>query len=150
MVSSHDPRHNSRVLCLERLFENDFSTSIKLPESKSVLSDSFVKFDLNELKSANEISSYNVNLFEDIFSTVIAKSSEIDNLIQKFAKERPISEISKIDLNILRISIAEVLFLKVTPVKVSIDEAVELAKEFGGMENGSFVNGVLDQIFKSN
>lgn len=78
---------------------------------------------------------------------VVKKEKEIDPQIATAAPEWPIDKINKIDLAILRLAIFELLEKK-EPVKVIIDEAVELAKEFGGESSPSFVNGVLGAIVK--
>jgi N utilization substance protein B len=71
---------------------------------------------------------------------------EIDKIIEECAPEWPIDKIAKIDLVILQIAIFEMLFGKKTPVKVAIDEAVEIAKEFGNDTSHKFVNGVLGTV----
>lgn len=76
---------------------------------------------------------------------ITKKQKEIDLLISQSAVEWPVDKINKIDLAILRLAIFELLEKK-QPVKVIIDEAVELAKEFGGESSPSFVNGVLGGI----
>ena len=76
---------------------------------------------------------------------IISKIEEIDKLISKSAPDRPIREINKIDLSILRLSIFELIISKVPP-KVVIDEAVELGKEFGGESSPGFINGVLGKV----
>lgn len=73
--------------------------------------------------------------------------SDIDSLIKKSAPEWPPEKLNKIDLAILRLAIYEMKYEK-TPPKVVIDEAVELAKEFGGESSSSFINGVLGTILK--
>lgn len=78
---------------------------------------------------------------------VLAKKEELDCEIEKSALEWPIDKLNKIDLAILRLSVFELLFSD-TPDKVVIDEAVELAKEFGGESSPAFVNGVLGDILK--
>lgn len=78
---------------------------------------------------------------------ILDKVGEIDQKIQKAAPTWPIEKLNKIDLAILRLAIYELTHKK-TPPKVVIDEAVELAKEFGGESTPSFVNGVLGTIFK--
>jgi transcription antitermination protein NusB len=74
---------------------------------------------------------------------------QIDKLISVAAPEWPIDKISKIDLAILRLALYELQITGNTPPKVIIDEAVELAKEFGGENSPSFVNGVLGTVIKS-
>lgn len=76
--------------------------------------------------------------------------SKIDSLIEKAAPQFPVSKIARIDVAILRLSIYELLFEKKQPPKVIIDEAVELAKQFGGEGSPAFVNGVLGTLLKKN
>lgn len=78
---------------------------------------------------------------------ILAGKKRIDAEIQKAATAWPTDKLNKIDLAILRLAVYE-LKKEETPPKVVIDEAVELAKEFGGESSSSFVNGVLGTIFK--
>ncbi len=71
---------------------------------------------------------------------------QIDNLISRSAPNRPIAEINKIDLSILRLAVFELLQKSKTPQKVIIDEAIELGKEYGSDSSSAFINGVLGQI----
>lgn len=77
---------------------------------------------------------------------ILTSQSIIDQTIAKAAQEFPIDKINKVDLAILRLSVFELLVEKKEPPKVIIDEAVELAKEYGGDTSSSFVNGVLGAI----
>jgi len=79
---------------------------------------------------------------------IVAKINKIDRLIKIHASAWPIEQISPVDLSILRLSIWEICFFKKTPLKVAIDEAVELAKELGSETSGAFVNGVLGSVVK--
>ena len=81
--------------------------------------------------------------------SIIDNIEQIDNLIKISAPAWPLEQISKVDLAILRQSIYELTVEKKEPVKVIIDEAVELAKEFGGDNSKSFINGVLGSIIKN-
>lgn len=72
----------------------------------------------------------------------------IDKLISKCAPDRPIEQINKVDLAILRLCIYELLYKKEAPLKVVIDEGVELGKEYGSDSSSSFINGVLGQVVK--
>lgn len=74
---------------------------------------------------------------------IIAKKDFIDKRIQKAAPQYPIDKINKIDLAILRLSFFELLVEKKEPPKVIIDEAIELAKEYGGSTSPSFINGAV-------
>ncbi len=80
-------------------------------------------------------------------SEIVKKLPQIDKLISEAAKDRPISEINRIDLAILRLAIFELIIESKTPPKVIIDEAVELGKEFGSDSSSSFINGALGQVY---
>jgi len=79
-------------------------------------------------------------------SQVVQHRGEIDDNIQRFAPAWPINQIAVIDRNILRLAISEILFDNGVIIKVAINEAVELAKKFGGESSSKFVNGVLGSI----
>lgn len=79
---------------------------------------------------------------------IIKVLPEIDAVISKNAPKWPVDKINHVDLSILRCAIWELLFQKKTPTKVVIDEAVELAKEFGTDTSSAFVNGCLGTIIK--
>ena len=77
---------------------------------------------------------------------IYVHQEEIDTEIVKAAPEFPINKINKVDLAILRLAVYELLFTKDTPPKVVIDEAIELAKEYGGDTSPSFINGALGKL----
>lgn len=83
---------------------------------------------------------------EELTKKVITDLETIDKLIQKGATQFPIEKIGKVDLAILRLAVYELVIEKKEPPKVIIDEAVEIAKEFGGETSSKFVNGVLGTI----
>ncbi len=80
---------------------------------------------------------------------ILAHLKEIDQLIVNYAPRYPINKIAKIDLAILRLSIYEIMFEKKNPMKVIIDEAIILAKEFGTEKSYAFINGVLGALLKN-
>lgn len=79
---------------------------------------------------------------------VIKHQAEIDTLIQKYAPQWPLDQITIVDRNILRLGTYELHFSETIPAKVAINEAIELAKTFGGQSSGRFVNGVLGAMYK--
>jgi N utilization substance protein B len=85
---------------------------------------------------------------EKLVKNTLEKQKEIDKLITKYAPEWPLDQITIVDRNILRIGIFELKFDPEIPSKVAINEAIEIAKTFGGESSGKFVNGVLGAIFK--
>ncbi|HEV2236026.1 MAG TPA: transcription antitermination factor NusB [Ktedonobacterales bacterium] len=78
---------------------------------------------------------------------VLAHQDAIDDAIQSAAQEWPLAQMARIDKNILRLAIFEILFDNAVPAKAAINEAVELAKTFGSDTSSRFVNGVLGTIF---
>ncbi len=85
---------------------------------------------------------------QKLIAPIIESESVLDETIGKAAPEWPIDKIAKIDLAILRLATFELLIEKKEPPKVIIDEAIELAKEFGNANSAKFVNGVLGTILK--
>lgn len=79
---------------------------------------------------------------------IVSHLAKIDKLIAQSAPDRPIEQINKIDLSILRLAAFELIIEKEAPPKVIIDEAVELGKEFGSDSSPAFINGALGQLIK--
>ncbi len=85
---------------------------------------------------------------DELVNGTMSHREEIDGIITRFAPDWPIESITVIDRNILRVGIYELKFSKTVPSKVAINEAIELAKSFGGDASGRFVNGVIGAIYK--
>jgi N utilization substance protein B len=129
-------RHRARMAALQALFEADCThhhlsavierrlEDVMLPEAGA----SFAR---------------------ELVQGVEARQEQLDGLIAQYAPEWPVDQIAIIDRNILRLAIFELLMRDDTPVKVAINEAVELAKEFGSDSSGRFVNGVLGSLVAS-
>ncbi|MBP9711889.1 MAG: transcription antitermination factor NusB [Candidatus Pacebacteria bacterium] len=133
-------RHLSRSIVLQTLFELDFN------QSKAIDVREAVKRNIKEFALGLEDDTFVFSLTEE----VLRKRSVIDEIIEKAAPDWPIEKISVVDRNILRIGLCELLFGDRTqvPPKVAINEAIELAKTFGGENSGKFVNGVLGAVYK--
>ena len=88
--------------------------------------------------------------FDAVFDAYINNNNEIDDLIESFSKGWKLERLAKVDLTILRVCIAEMLYLKDDPVpmSVAINEAVRIAKIYGGKDSQKFVNGILGRISK--
>ncbi len=76
--------------------------------------------------------------------------SEIEGIIEKNLKNWKISRLSKVDYTNLLLAVNELCYTKTAPMKVIINEAIEISKKFGSLESASFINGVLDSVAKSN
>ena len=101
---------------------------------------------LAHLGEKGKLSEENIAFTRSLVSGVIQNREEIDQHIRKFAPAWPIEQISVVDRNILRLAIFEVLLDNNMPVKVAINEAVELAKMFGSDNSSKFINGVLGSV----
>jgi N utilization substance protein B len=140
MPSSIDKRHLARMIVLQRLFERQFRSG---DISKQLVHE----FNNKQLASIDDEScKYDRQLADTLLKSTISYRAKTDNIITKLASEWPLEQINKVDLQILRLAILEGFLLEITPKKVAINEAIELAKEFGGLTSGSFVNGVLGSL----
>ena len=84
----------------------------------------------------------------DTVFQVVERQEELDEIIKHFAPDWPLENMTVIDRNILRLGVYELKFAESIPSKVAINEAIELAKTFGGDASGKFVNGVLGAVYK--
>ena len=98
------------------------------------------------LESQNDVKNYAV----DIAESFKKHHKEVDDEIQKYSNGWDISRLVKIDKDILRIAITELMFTQGAPVKVVVDEAVELAKKYSTDDSSSFVNGILAKVIVEN
>ncbi len=101
---------------------------------------------VTHLLAEEELSAENNAFVRELVNGVIRNQEQIDRNIQTFAPAWPVEQIPLIDRNILRLAIFEILFDNRVPVKVAINEAVELAKNFGSDSSPKFVNGVLGSV----
>lgn len=132
-------RHLARTIAMQSLYEWDFNHLT--PEQASVVSTRNIK-DFAPLFDDNGFT-------ERIVKGVVRHLDEINALIIKYAPEWPLEQITTVDRNVLRIGIFELKYSGgEIPPKVAINEAIELAKSFGGESSGKFVNGVLGTIYK--
>lgn len=139
-------RHLSRSIVLQTLFEWDFMSEEKDKIWTNQKTHESLKRNLKEFAPGLEDDVFVFSLTEEIFK----KIGVIDEIIKKAAPEWPLHKISVVDRNILRIGLTELLFgdRKEVPPKVAINEAIELAKTFGGENSSKFVNGVLGAVYK--
>jgi len=126
-------RRKARALALQALYEIDTVGH----EVEGVIT---------RLLAEGGLSKENAAFIRELVSGVIQNKDKIDRNIQSFAPAWPIEQIPAVDRNILRLAIFEILLDNKVPVKVAINEAVELAKTFGGESSSKFVNGVLGSV----
>ncbi len=126
-------RRRARALALQALYEVDSVGH----EVEGVLT---------HLLAEGGLSEENANFTRELVSGVIQNREKIDLNIQSLAPAWPLEQIPAVDRNILRLAIFEILLDNKVPVKVAINEAVELAKTFGSDNSSKFVNGVLGSV----
>ncbi len=132
-MSDHtDPRHTARAIALQQLFTQ------LIAEAQP-----FANEDLLQILETGD---YDQPLAEKIVAGVPVSLPEIDPVIETLAPAWPIKQIAPVDLIILRMGIWEAFVARVTPARVVINEAIELAKEFGGPSSSGFINGVLGAL----
>lgn len=97
----------------------------------------------------NELIALKDNYLKEVFDNFLLNRDNIDDIIQKSSTSWDIKRIAKVDLSILRVAITEILYLSDIPDKVSINEAIDLAKKYGDENSYKFVNGLLGKIAKN-
>ncbi len=133
-------RHLARSIVLQTLFEWD-TTHATEENAPAILSRNALEFGGDDVDQP---------FMDTLLKGVLSKKTDIDLIITKAAPEWPLERIAPIDRNILRLGLFELLFADraQVPAKVAINEAIELAKTFGGDSSGRFVNGVLGAVYK--
>jgi N utilization substance protein B len=134
-------RHLGRIVALQTLYEQDF---------RAEAGDQ--TFDLTEVLNRN-VTRYretidDTKFIDNLVQGVVGRQSELDSILQPLAPEWPIDQIARMDRVVLRIGAYELLHEKDVPPKVVINEAVELAKAFGGDNSSKFINGVLGSLLR--
>ena len=132
-------RHLARSVVLQSLYEWDFYDK---------------KHDLNEIVKRN-MAEFSPGIDEPqfiakIIEGVVTHLSELDAIIEQAAPEWPLPQIAVVDRNVLRIGLYELIYADKSevPPKVAINEAIEIAKNFGGPNSGKFINGVLGTVYR--
>jgi len=131
-------RHLARTIAMQTLYQWDFlgQKDEKVPE--------ILAFNRSEFAPDFDDGGF----IDELVNGTMAHRQEIDEIITHFAPDWPLDSITVVDRNILRVGIYELKFSETVPSKVAINEAIELAKSFGGEASGRFVNGVIGAIYK--
>lgn len=135
-------RHLGRIVALQTLYEYDFRSRCEdIPEI-----DELVQRHISRYKDTIDDTSF----VEDLIRGVISSAEELDGRIQPLAPDWPLAQIARIDHIILRLAFYELFYMPDSkiPPKVTINEAVELAKSFGADKSSKFINGVLGSAWR--
>jgi len=136
-------RHLGRIVALQTLYEYEFRVQSK--DLTADVDDILIR-NLKRYETAIDDKEF----VEILVKGVLDEEADLDAKIQPIAPEWPIDQIARVDRNILRIGLYELLFqAKVIPPKVAINEAVELAKAFGSDNSSKFINGVLGTAYRT-
>lgn len=128
-------RTEARELFMQLLFQMEVQNNYSEEEK-----DTYIKQYMNE--------SSQLKYFNKLFESTISHLKEIDEKLESCSDNWKISRMAKVDLAILRLAVAEILYFDDIPDAASINEAVDMAKKFGGDDSGKFVNGILGKIVK--
>ena len=126
-------RRKARITALQALYELD-CTRHKVEETSA------------RLRAGETLDQEAVSFSQELVEGVLRHKSELDAVIKKFAPAFPVEQMSIIDRNILRLGIFEILLSDKTPVRVAINEAIELAKDFGSDSSPRLINGILGSV----
>ncbi len=133
-------RTRARELALQILYQYD----IRKDDIDMLINDYLNKDFISERKLNDSIKDFTVTLIKG----TIANSERIDSIVSAYAENWRLERMAVIDRNIMRMATYELLYIEEIPPKVSINEAVDLAKKYGDVDSGKFVNGILDKISK--
>lgn len=133
-------RHLGRIVAMQTLYEYDFRGGQEADEALAEI----LGRNLGEFRDSIDDTAF----VEDVVEGVVQHQQDIDGIIAPAAPEWPVEQIARVDKIILRIGVYELMIKRDVPPKVAINEAVELAKAFGGENSSKFVNGVLGTIYR--
>jgi N utilization substance protein B len=133
-------RHLARTMVMQVLFTWDFNGKDLQTDFNELIRNNFENF-----APGFDDHGFVVGKIEGVMDHL----TEIDGLITKYAPDWPLEQITIVDRNVLRIGAYELLYEEDIPPRVAINEAIEIAKNFGGESSGKFVNGVLGAIYKN-
>jgi transcription antitermination protein NusB len=134
-------RHLGRIIALQTLYEEEFRQECN---DKTLNLKEVMERNISRYKDMVDDREFIVELVNGIH----AKGAELDELLQPIAPDWPIAQIARMDRIVLRIGAYELIHGKAVPPKVVINEAVELAKGFGGENSSKFINGVLGTLLR--
>ena len=133
-------RHLARTMAMQTLFTWDFNGRKKEDSVDDLIKNNFANF-----APGFDDHGFVMETVKGVFDNI----DKLDGLITKYATDWPLEQITIVDRNILRIGAYELLCREDIPPRVAINEAIEIAKAFGGESSGKFVNGVLGAMFKN-
>jgi len=132
-------RHMARSIVMQSLYQWDFR-GIDNVDIEEIAKQNIAEFGIG-------LDEENIGYIEETIKAIIENKAEIDKKIEEYSPDWKLEQMALVDRNVLRIGVYELFFNKEIPEKVAINEAIEIAKNFGGEASGRFVNGVLGAIY---
>lgn len=126
-------RRHARELAMQALFSMDMNCAFT-PEA------------LAEYRRCFPPKKHAMPFFIRLMDGVLRHKTDIDNVVERYSSNWKVRRMACVDRNVLRLAVFELLYCEDIPAKVSINEAIDIAKKFGASESGSFINGILDSI----
>lgn len=131
-------RHLARSIAMQTLYQWDFNNQ------ENAAAPEVLRHNLAEFAPGLDDEGFASSLVQGVIKNI----KELDEIITQYAPQWPISQITMVDRNVLRLGVYELKFTSDVPSKVAINEAIEIAKTFGGNSSGRFINGVLGAIYQ--
>ena len=135
-------RHLGRIVALQTLYEQDFRREC---EDNDLVPNEVLERNIARYSETIDDKGF----IEELVHGVDAHREALDDIVRPVAPEWPIEQIARMDRTILHIGVYELTYNKSVPPKVVINEAVELAKAFGGENSSKFINGVLGTVLRN-
>lgn len=124
-------RKQTRELAMQMLYQMDIHQDFSLP--------------FFEKNASRELEGNNLDYYQTAIREFLSRKEEIDGLLETAADNWKVDRVNKVEISILRLALTEMLYLQDIPVKVSINEAIDLAKKFSDDQAGKFINGILSR-----
>ena len=132
-------RHMARSIVMQSLYQWDFR-GIDNVDIEEIAKQNIAEFGIG-------LDEENIGYIEETIKAIIENKAEIDKKIEEYSLDWKLEQMALVDRNVLRIGVYELFFNKEIPEKVAINEAIEIAKNFGGQSSGKFVNGILGAMY---
>jgi N utilization substance protein B len=128
-------RHKARCTILDLLYSIEVGGKDNIEEN------------FKYCASLHKLNTDGIDFAKKLFNIIYENIDVINDILKKYVKNWDIDRLAIVDKNILRLGIGEIKYFPDVPVKVAIDEAIELAKKYGSADSGRFINGILDAVF---
>ncbi len=150
MSSPYNSKQAGREFAFRFLFQWEVTkTETSLPpvdDALAIAIELFRQIFIDENEKALKIDQRGITFAQQLISTVFSKNAEIEECLAQFLKFKGAHSANKVDLALLKLGTCELLFFADTPYKVVLNEAINLAKQYGPQDSPSFINGVLDKV----